>query len=167
MLSHTRLYSKYSGLMPPSVQKLWYLDTPVDGSTTISSESVCQAARSWMDVGSLLKRLVVRFMIFTASVRNILETTSYALVLFFRLLMLWLFLNPRQRILVSLSCKSRSLLYAKLYYISLISTTVMADDLNKYQAYLLHFHPSGTQRMRGFSEQRRTIFVITEQRYKH
>jgi hypothetical protein len=36
------------------------------------SESVCQVARSWVDVGSFHTRLVVRFMIFTASVRNIL-----------------------------------------------------------------------------------------------
>jgi hypothetical protein len=40
-------------------------------------ESVCKVARSWVDVGSFHTRLVVRFMIFTASVRNILDTTSY------------------------------------------------------------------------------------------
>jgi hypothetical protein len=40
------------------------------------SESVCQVARSWVKVGSFDKRLVVRFMIFTASVRNILGTTT-------------------------------------------------------------------------------------------
>jgi hypothetical protein len=43
----------------------------------MSSESVCQVARSWVDVGSFYTRLVVRFMIFTASVRNILDTPSY------------------------------------------------------------------------------------------
>jgi hypothetical protein len=46
----------------------------------MSSESVCQVARSWVDVGSFHKRLVVRFMNFTASVRNILDTPSYMLV---------------------------------------------------------------------------------------
>jgi hypothetical protein len=39
----------------------------------MSSESVCRVARSWVDVGSFHTRLVVRFMIFTASVRNILD----------------------------------------------------------------------------------------------
>jgi hypothetical protein len=39
----------------------------------MSSESVCQVSRSWVDVGSFHKHLVVRFMIFTASVRNILD----------------------------------------------------------------------------------------------
>jgi hypothetical protein len=48
----------------------------VDGRTTMSSESVCQVARSWVDVGSFHTRLVVRFMNFTASVRNILDTAS-------------------------------------------------------------------------------------------
>jgi hypothetical protein len=43
----------------------------------MSSESVCQVARSWVDVGSFHTRLVVRFMIFTASVRNTLDTPSY------------------------------------------------------------------------------------------
>jgi hypothetical protein len=43
----------------------------------MSSESVCQVARSWVDVGSFHTRLVVRFMNLTASVRNILDTTSY------------------------------------------------------------------------------------------
>jgi hypothetical protein len=50
---------------------------PVDGRTTMSSESVCQVTRSWVDVGSFHTRLVVRFMNFTASVRNILGTPSY------------------------------------------------------------------------------------------
>jgi uncharacterized RDD family membrane protein YckC len=40
----------------------------------MSSELVCQVARSWVDVGSFHTRLVVRFMVFTASVRNILDT---------------------------------------------------------------------------------------------
>jgi hypothetical protein len=43
----------------------------------MSSESVCQVAHSWVEVGSFHTRLVVRFMIFTASVRNILDTPSY------------------------------------------------------------------------------------------
>jgi hypothetical protein len=40
----------------------------------MSSESACWVARSWVDVGSCHTRLVVRFMIFAASVRNILDT---------------------------------------------------------------------------------------------
>jgi hypothetical protein len=43
----------------------------------MSSESVCQVTRSWVDVGSFHKRLMLRFMIFTASVRNILDSHSY------------------------------------------------------------------------------------------
>jgi ABC-type anion transport system duplicated permease subunit len=43
----------------------------------MSSESVCQVARSWVDVGRFHKRLVAKFMIFTASVWNILDTPSY------------------------------------------------------------------------------------------
>jgi hypothetical protein len=39
----------------------------------MSSESVCQVTRSWVDGGSFHTRLVVRFMNFTASVRNILD----------------------------------------------------------------------------------------------
>jgi hypothetical protein len=39
----------------------------------MSSESVCQVARSWVNVGSFHMRLVIRFMIFIASVRNILD----------------------------------------------------------------------------------------------
>jgi hypothetical protein len=46
----------------------------------MSSESVCQVARSWVDVGSFYKCLVVRFMIFTASVRNILDWPVYFLI---------------------------------------------------------------------------------------
>jgi hypothetical protein len=48
----------------------------VDGRFTMSSESVCQVARSWVDVGSFHTHLAVRFMIFTASVRNVLDTPS-------------------------------------------------------------------------------------------
>jgi hypothetical protein len=44
----------------------------------MSSESVCQVACSWVDVGGFCTRLVVRLMIFTASVRNIVDTPSYA-----------------------------------------------------------------------------------------
>jgi hypothetical protein len=47
----------------------------------MSSESVCQVARSWVDVGSFHTRLVARFMIFTASVRNILDSLSYKRIL--------------------------------------------------------------------------------------
>jgi hypothetical protein len=43
----------------------------------MSSESVCQVAFSWVDVGSFHSRLVVRFINFTASVRNILDTPLY------------------------------------------------------------------------------------------
>jgi hypothetical protein len=43
------------------------------------SEPVCKVTGSWMDVGSFYTRLVVRFMIFTAPVRNILDTTSYVI----------------------------------------------------------------------------------------
>jgi hypothetical protein len=45
----------------------------------MSSESVYQVARSWVDVGNFHKRLVVKFKIFTASVRNILDNSSYIL----------------------------------------------------------------------------------------
>jgi hypothetical protein len=47
----------------------------------MSSESVCQGARSWVDVGSFHTRLVVRFMIFTASGRTILDTSTYNVTL--------------------------------------------------------------------------------------
>jgi hypothetical protein len=43
----------------------------------MSSESVCEVARSWVDVGSFHTFLVVRVMNFTASVRNVLDTPSY------------------------------------------------------------------------------------------
>jgi hypothetical protein len=43
----------------------------------MSSESVCQVSRSWLDVGRFHTRLVVRFMIFT-SVRNIVDSPSYS-----------------------------------------------------------------------------------------
>jgi hypothetical protein len=44
----------------------------------MSSESVCQVARNWVDMGSFHTRLVVRFMIFTVSVQSILDTPSYS-----------------------------------------------------------------------------------------
>jgi hypothetical protein len=49
----------------------------VDGRTTMSTESVCQVARSWVDVGSFHTRLfgVVYFAI--ASVREFLDTPSH------------------------------------------------------------------------------------------
>jgi hypothetical protein len=43
----------------------------------MSSNSVCQVLRSWVDVGSFHTRLVMRFMNITASVWNILDGTSY------------------------------------------------------------------------------------------
>jgi hypothetical protein len=43
----------------------------------MSSESVCQVARSWVDMGSFHMRLVLTFMTFTASPWNILDTPSY------------------------------------------------------------------------------------------
>jgi hypothetical protein len=39
----------------------------------MSSESVCQVVRSWVYVSSFHERLVVRFMIFSATVRDILD----------------------------------------------------------------------------------------------
>jgi hypothetical protein len=42
----------------------------------MSSESVCHVVRSWVDVGYFHTRLVVRFVIVTASVRNILDTAG-------------------------------------------------------------------------------------------
>jgi hypothetical protein len=45
--------------------------------TTMSSESVCQVTRIWVDVGSFHTRFVVRFMIFTALARNILDWPMY------------------------------------------------------------------------------------------
>jgi hypothetical protein len=37
-----RVYPKYSGLVPPSIQQLWQREVPVDSRTTKYSESVCQ-----------------------------------------------------------------------------------------------------------------------------
>jgi hypothetical protein len=45
----------------------------------MSSESVWHVARSWVHVGSFFTRSVVRFMIFAASVWNILDAPSYLL----------------------------------------------------------------------------------------
>jgi hypothetical protein len=53
-----------------------YTAVVVARRTTMSSESVCQVSRSWVEVGSFHTCLVERFMIFTASVRNILDTPS-------------------------------------------------------------------------------------------
>jgi hypothetical protein len=44
------------------------------------NESVCQVACSWVDVGSFHTRLVLRFKIFIASVRNILDSSSYCVL---------------------------------------------------------------------------------------
>jgi hypothetical protein len=74
---HTKVQPKYCGLVPPSIQQLWQRKSPVDGRTTMSSESVCQVSRSWVDVDSFHKCLLIIFMIFTASVRVILDTPSY------------------------------------------------------------------------------------------
>jgi hypothetical protein len=79
----TRVYPKYSGLVPPSIQHSWSRESPVDGRTNMSSEPMYPVARSWVNTGSFHKRLVVRLMIFTASVRNILDTPSYVTVDFF------------------------------------------------------------------------------------
>jgi hypothetical protein len=57
-----RIYPKYSGLVPPSIQKLLQCEAPID-RTTMSSDSVCQVAHSWVDVGRFNTRLVVRFMV--------------------------------------------------------------------------------------------------------
>jgi hypothetical protein len=46
----------------------------------MSSESLCQVARSWVDVGSFHMRLVVRFMNFIASFRNIFIQPRVSLV---------------------------------------------------------------------------------------
>jgi hypothetical protein len=45
----------------------------------MSSESVCQVAHSWVDVGSFHTRLFIVFMIFTVSFLNILDIPSYLL----------------------------------------------------------------------------------------
>jgi hypothetical protein len=71
-----KVYPKYSGLVQPSMQLLWQREATVDDRATMSSESACQVARSWVYGGSFHTRLVVRFMIFT-SVRHILETHSF------------------------------------------------------------------------------------------
>jgi hypothetical protein len=74
----TRVYSKHSGIVPLSIQQLWLRESLVDGWTTMSSESVSHVASRWVDVGSFHTRLVVRIMIFTVSVRCILDTPSYS-----------------------------------------------------------------------------------------
>jgi hypothetical protein len=43
----------------------------------MSSDSVCQVARRWMDVGSFNTRIFIVFMIFRASVWNILNISLY------------------------------------------------------------------------------------------
>jgi hypothetical protein len=70
--TYTRVHPKYSELVPPSIQQLWYREAPVDGRTTMSSKSVWQVVCSWVDVGSFHTRLfgVVYFAI--DSVREIL-----------------------------------------------------------------------------------------------
>ena len=56
-IGDTRWYPKYSGLVPPTIQRFWYREAPVDGRTTMSSEFVCQVSRSWVEVGSFQKHL--------------------------------------------------------------------------------------------------------------
>jgi glucan phosphorylase len=74
LVVYTKVHPKYSELVSPSIQKLWYRESPVDVWTTMSSESVCQVALSWVDVDSFHTRLfgVVHFAI--ASVREFLDT---------------------------------------------------------------------------------------------
>jgi hypothetical protein len=67
----TGRYPKYSGMVLSSI--LWQYETPVDGRTTMSSESVCQVSRSWVVVGSFQTGLELRFINFTESVRNIFD----------------------------------------------------------------------------------------------
>jgi hypothetical protein len=55
----------------------------------MSSESVCQVAHSWVDMGSFHMCLVVRFMIFTASVRKVWIHPCTHLDLELTLLLLW------------------------------------------------------------------------------
>jgi hypothetical protein len=79
ILPYMRVHSKYSRLVLPFIQQLWQCKATFDGRTTTSSESVCQVARSWVDVGSFHTRLfgVVYFAI--ALVREFLDTTSYTI----------------------------------------------------------------------------------------
>jgi hypothetical protein len=65
---YMRVYPKYSGLVLPSIQQLCWREAPVDGRTTMSSESVCQVAHSRVDVGNFHTCLVVRCMIFAVSI---------------------------------------------------------------------------------------------------
>jgi hypothetical protein len=81
-LRKTRVYPKYSWLVPPSIQQLWCRESPVSDRTTMYSKSVCQVTRNWVDVGSSLTRLLMRFMNFTASVRNVLYSPSYLLIFY-------------------------------------------------------------------------------------
>jgi len=48
MYIFTRWYPKFSRLVPPSIQQLWWREAPVDGRTTMSSASVRQVALSWV-----------------------------------------------------------------------------------------------------------------------
>jgi hypothetical protein len=72
-------YPKYSRLVLPSIQQLWQHEAPLNGRTTMSSESMYQVAHSWVDVGSFHMRLFMILMVFTVSVRNILDLPSYVL----------------------------------------------------------------------------------------
>jgi hypothetical protein len=54
---YIRWYPKYSGLVLPSIQKLWRREALADGRNPMSSESVCKVARSWVDMGSFHMRL--------------------------------------------------------------------------------------------------------------
>jgi hypothetical protein len=66
----------------------------------MSSESVFQVASSWVDVGSFQTRLVVRFMTFTASVRNILDTPSYICIVVYICVCVCVCVSVRARVCV-------------------------------------------------------------------
>jgi hypothetical protein len=71
------MYPKYSGLVAATYTAVVVARSTSKGRTAMFSEPVCHVARSWVNVVSFHTRLVVRFMIFTESVRNILDTPSY------------------------------------------------------------------------------------------
>jgi hypothetical protein len=51
----------------------------------MSIESVHQVESIWVNVGSFHTRLMIRFVIFTSLIRNIVDTPSYRNVLIFKL----------------------------------------------------------------------------------
>jgi hypothetical protein len=86
-LRQIRMYLRYEGtskmLRTGSAIYTAVLVAPVNGRTTVSSESMCQVARSWVNGGNFLSCLfdVVYFAI--ASVREFLDTPSYSLSFIF------------------------------------------------------------------------------------